>query len=44
MRNNSLWNNEKAINSINQTYEVDADLQTWNYRAVRLPHLGLNVM
>ncbi|PYI00517.1 hydrolase [Aspergillus sclerotiicarbonarius CBS 121057] len=28
-----LWNNQEAINSINQTYEVDLDLDAWNYRS-----------
>lgn len=28
-----LWNVQEAINTINQTYEVDADLATYNYRA-----------
>jgi len=31
-----LWNVQEAINTINQTYELDADLPTWNYRAVSL--------
>jgi hypothetical protein len=29
----SLWNNPLAISAINQTYELDADIPTWNYRA-----------
>ncbi|PYH40341.1 putative hydrolase [Aspergillus saccharolyticus JOP 1030-1] len=27
-----LWNNQAAINTINQTYEMDADLDAWNAR------------
>ena len=30
----SLWNVSGAIGTINETYELDADLETWNYRAV----------
>lgn len=29
----SLWNVQEAINTINQTYELDADEETWNFRA-----------
>lgn len=29
----SLWNNQKAINSINQTYEIDETIDIWNYRS-----------
>lgn len=29
----SLWNIQEAINTINQTYEVNADLTSYNYRA-----------
>lgn len=29
----SLWNNQEAINSINQTYEIDTDVDAWNYRS-----------
>lgn len=29
----NLWNNQEAINTINQTYELDNDIPTWNYRA-----------
>ncbi|UKZ60783.1 uncharacterized protein TrAtP1_002054 [Trichoderma atroviride] len=29
----SLWNVQEAINTINQTYEVNADLTSYNYRA-----------
>lgn len=29
----SLWNVQEAINTINQTYEVNADLVSYNYRA-----------
>ncbi|GLA30746.1 hypothetical protein AnigIFM63604_004468 [Aspergillus niger] len=28
-----LWNNQEAINSINQTYEIDTDVDAWNYRS-----------
>ncbi|KAL4891829.1 glycoside hydrolase superfamily [Aspergillus ambiguus] len=28
-----LWNNQNAINTINQTYELDATLDIWNYRS-----------
>lgn len=27
-----LWNNQAAINTINQTYEIDQTLDAWNYR------------
>lgn len=29
----SLWNVQEAINTINQTYEIDTTIQAWNYRA-----------
>lgn len=29
----SLWNNQEAINSINETYEIDTDVDAWNYRS-----------
>jgi hypothetical protein len=29
----SLWKVPRAINEINQTYEIDSDLDIWNYRA-----------
>lgn len=29
----SLWNVEQAINSINQTYEINENLESWNYRS-----------
>ncbi|KAJ6144396.1 hypothetical protein N7470_008291 [Penicillium chermesinum] len=28
-----LWNNQNAINSINQTYEIDITVEAWNYRS-----------
>ncbi|PYH90720.1 hydrolase [Aspergillus ellipticus CBS 707.79] len=28
-----LWNNQQAINSINQTYEIDTDIDAWNHRS-----------
>ncbi|KAJ5897493.1 hypothetical protein N7504_007781 [Penicillium tannophilum] len=28
-----LWNNQNAINTINQTYEIDLTLDAWNYRS-----------
>ncbi|KAJ5746462.1 hypothetical protein N7520_011644 [Penicillium odoratum] len=28
-----LWNDKKAINAINQTYEMDLTLDAWNYRS-----------
>ncbi|QKX54330.1 uncharacterized protein TRUGW13939_01416 [Talaromyces rugulosus] len=28
-----LWNNQAAINSINQTYEIDETIDSWNYRS-----------
>lgn len=28
-----LWNVQEAINTINQTYEIDENLEVWNYRA-----------
>ncbi|KAI1160334.1 family 2 glycosyl hydrolase [Nemania serpens] len=31
-----LWKVEEAINGINQTYEIDATLDVWNYRGHRL--------
>ncbi|KAJ5106511.1 hypothetical protein N7456_003186 [Penicillium angulare] len=33
-----LWNNQAAIDSINQTYELDLTLEAWNYRS----HILLN--
>ncbi|KAH8930065.1 glycoside hydrolase family 2 protein [Atractiella rhizophila] len=32
----NLWKVQKAINTINQTYELDATIDAWNYRAHRL--------
>ncbi|KAB8074908.1 glycoside hydrolase superfamily [Aspergillus leporis] len=29
----NLWNVEAAINSINETYEIDTTLEAWNYRS-----------
>ncbi|KAL4757617.1 putative hydrolase [Aspergillus foveolatus] len=29
----NLWNVQAAINTIPETYEIDEDLDTWNYRA-----------
>jgi hypothetical protein len=29
----SLWKVQPAVNTINQTYELDATLEIWNYRA-----------
>lgn len=29
----SLWNNQEAINNINETYEIDTDVDAWNYRS-----------
>ncbi|TVY40077.1 Beta-galactosidase [Lachnellula occidentalis] len=31
-----LWNIQEAINTINQTYEIDTSIAAWNYRAHRL--------
>ncbi|KAJ7207304.1 glycoside hydrolase family 2 protein [Mycena rebaudengoi] len=31
-----LWNDDVAIGHINQTYEIDANLEIWNYRALRV--------
>jgi len=31
-----LWNDQQAIAAIPETYEIDADLPTWNYRALRV--------
>ncbi|OQD81321.1 hypothetical protein PENANT_c028G05777 [Penicillium antarcticum] len=28
-----LWNNQAAINTINQTYEIDTTIEAWNYRS-----------
>ncbi|KAJ5208746.1 hypothetical protein N7449_003125 [Penicillium cf. viridicatum] len=33
-----LWNNQAAINTIDQTYEIDTTIEAWNYRS----HLLLN--
>ncbi|KAJ5384733.1 hypothetical protein N7517_002644 [Penicillium concentricum] len=33
-----LWNNQAAINTIDQTYEIDETIEAWNYRS----HLLLN--
>ncbi|KXG47047.1 Glycoside hydrolase, family 2, immunoglobulin-like beta-sandwich [Penicillium griseofulvum] len=33
-----LWNNQKAIDTIDQTYELDETIEAWNYRS----HLLLN--
>lgn len=33
----SLWNNKKAIDNIDETYELDLTLDVWNERAVRTP-------
>lgn len=30
---NSLWNEQKAINQINVTYEINMNLESYNYRA-----------
>lgn len=29
----SLWNVQEAINTINQTYEIDQSIDIWNYRS-----------
>jgi hypothetical protein len=29
----SLWNDQNAINAINQTYEINESLEAWNYRS-----------
>lgn len=31
-----LWNDERAIREIDQTYEIDANVEIWNYRALRV--------
>ncbi|KAJ7101606.1 glycoside hydrolase family 2 protein [Mycena crocata] len=31
-----LWNDNVAIAAINQTYEIDANLDIWNFRALRV--------
>ncbi|KAK3675974.1 hypothetical protein LTR78_004166 [Recurvomyces mirabilis] len=31
-----LWNVQEAINTINQTYEIDQTIDAWNYRGHRL--------
>jgi hypothetical protein len=31
-----LWNDQQAINHINETYEIDANNDIWNYRALRV--------
>lgn len=28
-----MWNNQAAINTINQTYELDQTIDSWNYRS-----------
>ncbi|CAG7930909.1 unnamed protein product [Penicillium olsonii] len=28
-----LWNNQAAIDTINQTYEIDTTIEAWNYRS-----------
>ncbi|OQE27570.1 hypothetical protein PENSTE_c004G00992 [Penicillium steckii] len=28
-----LWNNQAAIDTINQTYEIDETIESWNYRS-----------
>jgi len=35
MADGSLWNNKKAIDNIDETYELDLTLDVWNVRAVR---------
>lgn len=32
-QNNSLWNVQAAIDAINQTYEINVNLDAYNYRA-----------
>lgn len=32
----SLWNVQEAINTINQTYEIDTTIEDWNYRGHHL--------
>lgn len=32
----SLWNVQEAIDTINQTYEIDTTIEAWNYRGHRL--------
>lgn len=29
----SLWHDQAAINTINQTYEIDTTVEAWNYRS-----------
>lgn len=29
----SLWNVEQAVDQINETYEIDATIDSWNYRS-----------
>ncbi|KAH8433362.1 putative hydrolase [Aspergillus melleus] len=29
----NLWNDQKAINAINETYEIDETIDAWNYRS-----------
>ncbi|KAF9038327.1 glycoside hydrolase family 2 protein [Hymenopellis radicata] len=31
-----LWNDDVAIAAIDETYEIDANLEIWNYRALRV--------
>lgn len=31
--NHSLWNNPLAISAIDETYEMDATIDIWNYRS-----------
>ncbi|KAJ6187559.1 Glycoside hydrolase family 2 N-terminal [Penicillium mononematosum] len=32
----NLWNDQAAINAIDQTYEIDTTIEAWNYRSHRL--------
>jgi hypothetical protein len=34
----SLWNKKRAIDAIDETYELDKTLDVWNDRAVCLPY------
>ena len=45
MPSEHLWNDDVAIRQINQTYEMDATVDVWNYRAlqVRPPRLTVRV-
>ncbi|KAI7940031.1 hypothetical protein MJO28_013683 [Puccinia striiformis f. sp. tritici] len=32
----NLWNVQSQLDTLNQTYEITANIETWNYRAIRV--------